>query len=871
MENLFCDSNNLSNESDVESLFVDRLISDLSFPDEKVKRKNSIDRLTIGAGSRSENYKPDYVLYFGEFPKIVIDAKSPSENIYDYTYQVSNYALLLNQRFDENPVKFTILTNGFKFAIYQWDKEDPLLELSFEDFNNNNVKYERLKNYIKYSESENEIEDDFVIKRPSVDELKVIFKNCHDLIWRKDNLVPADAFYEFTKLIFLKLNEDKKIHQKKLNGENITKDDYHFSVDWINSASRSSSNPINNILFKNLLNELEEQIDNHEKKRIFERDENIELTPSTIKLVVEQLQYNDLYAIDEDVNGRMFEVFLSAIVRGKELGAYFTPRTIVECMVELANLQVKLIDDEIHVDKVLDGCCGSGGFLINSMASMIHKLENNRALTHHYDEIKKKIQTQSIYGIEKNPATARISRINMYVHGDGGSKIYCADGLDKEVRIEEGLNRDLKKELEELQNELVNENIKFDVILTNPPFAMSYKSNEEHEKRILKQYGSSESTKNISFKKNSAELKSSVKSNILFLARYLDLLVDGGKLIIVLDNSIFNSTTHKDYRDWIKNNFIIKAIISLPKYAFVQSGAGGATSILYLEKKRGIGQRQPFIFARSVNYTGFDETGKEICENDLVDVVKEFKRFEETGELYLRGEEKIGNYESDELFLIDPNNLAERFDVSYHAPSYQKLLLKLENLEEEGIIELKTIDDFNSLKSIDKPSNEGILFKYADIGVVDKERGRLQIQECEEGTLETLPSRATLLVNENDVIFPLPFNSIGKVAIIPKEFNNNLVSNGFYGFKFDSYDEAFLMWNLIRSDFVQKQFLHVASGYTQMEITKTYLKKVLFPIPKNKEIFIESSKSILKDAEEYRKKELDSYSNLKESFNDLFE
>ena len=32
---------------------------------------------------------------------------------------------------------------------------------------------------------------------------------------------------------------------------------------------------------------------------------------------------------------------------------------------------------------------------------------------------------------------------------------------------------------------------------------------------------------------------------------------------------------------------------------------------LYLEKKRGIGQRQPFIFARSVNYTGFDETGKE--------------------------------------------------------------------------------------------------------------------------------------------------------------------------------------------------------------------------------------------------------------------
>lgn len=869
MENLFCDNNHLTNESDVESLFVDRLISDLSFPDEKVKRKHSIEQLAIGIGSRRENYKPDYVLYFGESPKIIIDAKSPTENIYDYTYQVSNYALRLNQRFEDNPVKFTILTNGLKFAIYEWDKENPLLELSFEDFNINNDKYNQLKGYIEYSEYEREIESDFVIKRPSVDELKIIFKNCHNLIWRKDNLVPADAFYEFTKLIFLKLNEDKKIHQKKLNGEIITKNDYQFSVDYI--ESQSSPNPINDYLFKNLLRELEEQIDNHEKKRIFESDEDIQLTPSTIKLVVEQLQYNDLYAIDEDVNGRMFEVFLSAIVRGKELGAYFTPRTIVECMVELANLQVKYVDDEVHVDKVLDGCCGSGGFLINSMSSMLTKLENNRALTHHYEEIKRKIQTQSIWGIEKNPATSRISRINMYVHGDGGSKIYCADGLDKDILIEEGLERNLKKELEELHNEFVNENIKFDVILTNPPFAMTYKSNEVHEKRILEQYGSLDNSKNISFKKGSSKLKSSVKSNVLFLARYLDLLVDGGKLLIVLDNSILNSITHKDYRDWLKNNFIIKAIISLPKYAFVQSGAGGATSILYLEKKSSIDQNQPFVFARSVSFTGFNESGKEIEENDLEDVVKEFKLFEETGELYLRGEDKIENYECDELFLINPEDLTERFDVSYHSPSYHKLLYELKNLKNEGIIELKTIDDFNSLQSVDKESNDGISFKYADIGVVDKERGSLQINECEEGTLDILPSRATLLVNENDVIFPAPFNSLGKVAIIPKEYDNNLVSNGFYGIKLDSFDEAFLMWNIIRSYYVQKQFLHVASGYTQMEITKTNLEKVLFPIPINKEEFIESAKSVLKDAVEYRKKELESYSTLKKYFEDSLE
>ena len=133
------------------------------------------------------------------------------------------------------------------------------------------------------------------------------------------------------------------------------------------------------------------------------------------------------------------------------------------------------------------------------------------------------------------------------------------------------------------------------MILTNPPFAMSYNTKEKHEKFILEQYASTNQLINISYKKNKKELKSSVKSNILFLGRYLDLLVEGGKLIIVLDNSVFNTNTHKEYRNWIKNNFIIKAIISLPKYAFIQSGAGGATSILYLEKRKSLNQAQPPI------------------------------------------------------------------------------------------------------------------------------------------------------------------------------------------------------------------------------------------------------------------------------------
>jgi type I restriction enzyme M protein len=587
-------------------------------------------------------------------------------------------------------------------------------------------------------------------------------------------------------------------------------------------------------------------------------------------LVVELLQCKDLYSIDEDLNGRMFEVFLSAIVRGKNLGAYFTPRSIVESMVKMADLQVKKKDGDIYIDKVLDGCCGSGGFLIDAMAEMMHRLSNNKTLQSDFDEIKKKIMTESIYGIEKNPSISRIARINMYVHGNGGSKIYCADTLDKDLLIEDGERKVSKVEVEELKKVLVDENLKFDVILTNPPFAMSYSKKEEHEARILTQYGTNDPNENISYKKGTNDIKSSVKSNILFLARYSELLRKGGKLLIVLDNSVFNSSSHKEYREWIKANFIIKAVISLPKYSFIHSGAGGVTSILYLKKRKTEKQKQTHVFARTVQYTGISKSGKEIFEDDLPDVAEEYLKFEETGKLYLHGKDKIGDFDEDRLFLIPPDDLSDRIDVAFHAPSYKKLLENLKQMEKEGKIKLKKVKDFEKIDSVDKEKDGGNLFSYADIGVLNKERGEMLIEECEEGLLEMLPERANLQVTANDLIFPLSYDSFGKVAIIPPEFDNQLVSSGFYGFKFDSYEEACLVWNIIRSEYVQKQFIHVASGYTQREISKTNLKKhIVFPIPAiNVDELKKETVVKIEEAKKAREQELALYKSLNEIFED---
>jgi type I restriction enzyme M protein len=169
----------------------------------------------------------------------------------------------------------------------------------------------------------------------------------------------------------------------------------------------------------------------------------------------------------------------------------------------------------------------------------------------------------------------------MYLHGDGGSKIFFTDALDRHILIEETLPPELKTEREELSTLLINNKMKFDVAITNPPFSMPYKKNEDDQRKILEQYG-------LAFKKDkkgTRKLKSSLKSNVMFIQRYHDLLNPGGKLITVIDESVLNTDTDKDCRDFIYENFLVRAIISLPRMTFFRAGANVKTSSI-LKKSR---------------------------------------------------------------------------------------------------------------------------------------------------------------------------------------------------------------------------------------------------------------------------------------------
>lgn len=859
MKNMFCSRDDLTNESHVESLFVDRLLTYLGFKDGNIKRKNSIQSLSIGKGSKKESHKPDYVIFVKNKPKIIIDAKDSEEDVDDYIYQTSGYSLSLNQKFEqENPVEYFILTNGLVFKIFRWDNEKPILTLNFQDFEESNNKFEKLQSIIsskimgkmKTQEIQSLVQD-FEFRKPnSNDEIESIFRACHQIIWRKDNIKPSEAFPEFAKLFFIKIYYDRKIHDMIRKGEKPKNEDYIFSVKWIEKQEKelNENNPISNILFKKLREDLEDQIKRGIKKRIFNSDEELNINASTIKEVVRLLENYDLFGIDEDLNGRMFEAFLSATVRGEALGQFFTPRTVVKFMTQIA----KIKSNKNKMDVILDGFCGSGGFLIEAMTIMREKIIKNKSLTSkEVEELMEKIVQECIYGIDadKSPyfKISRIARMNMVMHGDGNNRIYwLPDTLDKNIEIESSVNKELKQEAEELKKRIKDEELKFDIVLTNPPFSRGYNSKKSDEAKILKEY-------DIAHKDDTDKLKS-VNSNVLSLEIYRDLLRPHGKLITVMDESVLNSYSGRYYRRFIKKHFIIKAIISLPQNSFVNADANVKTSILYLVKKETEDEEQGDVFMAISENIGHTESGKSDLKNtDLLKIYNYSHKVinEKVGKTIL---EKYFEYEEngsldkndDSAFILKKEELEEadsdkedelkgRLDCYSHMPSYKKLIKELKILEEKEKIKLIMGDTLNIVNQMSKEEYEKIKtksFKYIDIGNTEKDLGL--IRGYEEDLLIALPTRARMIIKENDILIPSPVHSASGIIIIPKEFDGCLCSNGFIVIRPKDYDEAVLIFTILKSDIVQKQFFHLQSGINQQSITDRNFKNFVYiPFPSN--------------------------------------
>jgi len=824
--NIFCNIKDLYNEASVETFFIDRLIKDLKYEDSQIKTKLNIQAFNIGRGRRKELYKPDYIILKNKIPRFIIDAKSPEENLDKWVEQCSGYCLGLNRKYkNENPVIYFILSNGISTCLYKWDRDDPINTLDFNDFNWGNEKYEIFKRTLASKSILNNVngktsieDDDFELTRPTSEKARHLFSTCHNAIWKSEVCSPSAAFMEFIKIMFVKLWEDRKLRNNKTIQQKLLTDETEikipstsvvFSVRWIEEREAEGAiNPIDSILFTRLRDNIEKEIQLRRKKRLFNKDEKIDLRPDTIKDVVKRLEHYDLYGIDEDLNGRLFETFLSATMRGRALGQFFTPRSIVKMMTYLSDPKVT---SDVQ-NKIIDGCCGTGGFLIEALTVMRNKVRNNIS----YSDLQKEklndiISNEAIFGIDlgKDPPLARIARINMYLHGDGGSRIYYADSLNKDFNKQHSEDPEVIQNLMELKDFIKNGEL-FDIVLTNPPFSMKKETKNDTECEILKQYEISRKSK------KTTELRPSLRSSILFIERYWELLKPGGKLLTVIDDTLLSSTMFKFVRNYIRDKFIIRAIISLPGDAFRVSGSRVKTSVLFLEKKIQ-NEKQPPVFTYFSEFIGVDDLSPRASKHEInkarMKAEKEINDIISKYNYYLEG-----NFIEN---VMSPNRIQDRLDLKYCVPLFGRKedLWKKNNVKVKKLSECVKLE-LNEINPKENGDKEYILIKVTYDGICEIDKKIIG---------KNIKPNEMYVIKEGQIVFSTIRATDGAMGIVPKKLDGALVSGSYLVFNCGPPEDTAYLWSVLRTHEIRADMQSISAGTSRYSTTWPDVGEVLIP------------------------------------------
>lgn len=471
--------------------------------------------------------RPDYVLYSGEKPLIVIEAKKKGARIDAALEQGIDYARAIDA-----PLVFA--TDGVFCKTYHTVANRPPL-LNGEEIDE--LIREALALRFLTSFEVNTISPKVQYDRK---ELIRIFDEANNML-RGDGLrAGIERFGEFANILFLKLVSENE-QFKKESGIKSAFDISSCSWDSIkNIAASARIEYINNTVYPRLNKLYQTEI----FTPLTIRDDTI------LKEIMDKLDPLTLTDVDSDVKGDAFEYFLKASTATKnDLGEYFTPRHIVKTMVRLVNPKIG--------EKIYDPFCGTGGFLIEAF----RHIERNMGTGN--PELRRILREETIFGNEITN-TARITKMNMILAGDGHSNIHMVDSLanptyiDKIKYNEKGeIVRDKEGNIE-YSSEYTGI---YDVVITNMPYSQKTKHG------------------------NLYDLPSTNGDSICVqhCMKAISSTADNGRMALVVPEGFLFRKDLARTREYFLNHCELQSVISLPQGVFLPY-TGVKTDIIYATK-----------------------------------------------------------------------------------------------------------------------------------------------------------------------------------------------------------------------------------------------------------------------------------------------
>jgi type I restriction enzyme M protein len=275
---------------------------------------------------------------------------------------------------------------------------------------------------------------------------------------------------------------------------------------------------------------------------------------------------------DRDVFGRVYEYFIKqfAMEGGQKGGEFYTPKSVVELMVEIL---------EPYEGRIFDPFSGSGGMFVQSQKF----IESHGGDT---DKI-------SIYGQEIKESTLQISKMNLYLRG-----------LDANIKQGNSILNDQHKGLEA------------DYVITNPPFNMSEWGRDsiaDDDPRF--KYGMPPST----------------NANYAFIQHMIGHLDNNGMAATVMANGAMSAqSTEGDIRESIIEDDLLDAVIALPKELFFTTSISACIFVLSKGKEsdqyRNRSDETLFIDARE-EYESVDKTQNVLNQEHIDKTVEKVRAY----------------------------------------------------------------------------------------------------------------------------------------------------------------------------------------------------------------------------------------------------
>ena len=324
------------------------------------------------------------------------------------------------------------------------------------------------------------------------------------------------------------------------------------------------------------------------------------LDETSLEYVDNALSQLNLITPDADLLGDAYELFAGSALRGQE-GQFFTPQNAVSLLLDLV--------DPKPGELIIDPACGSGAFLVTAAKRLIASgVSPSDAVT-------------MSWGQEKDEFLAGLARTRLSFLSLEKSNVACVDSLG--CRTPSGA--------EPPASSLYG---RFDVVVTNPPFgAKIVAATPAVQKQFELGHAWRWNEKVERFEKTE-RLPNNVPPQVLFIERCLRLVRPGGRIGLVVPESLISGRNYRFVVSWLREQADIRAVVGMPESLFKTSGKGGThtkTCLVYLEKREDAGPksaaRRPGLFMAEAKFCGNDSRGRRTERDDVPSIRENWFRF----------------------------------------------------------------------------------------------------------------------------------------------------------------------------------------------------------------------------------------------------